>query len=341
MKILQTIVNCFQGWSFLREKRFWRLTFKKLGYLGLMLFLISLISFGAIHASPNSFFAAGELNPNMTPEVLEHLKAVYGLDKPLLQQYTDWIVNLLTLDFGVSFVTGQNVIDMVADRITITLILNTVSMIFVFVISIYLGILAALHSEKLADTLIKQLALFSFSMPSFYLALLLILGVSVKLEWFPIAGLHSIEPKEGFAYYTDMAWHLFLPIFVMVFVSLGSMIIYVRSLVVEILKSDYYFFAKARGLNEKALLRYFILPNLMPPIITLLGLSLPGLIGGSVILESIFAIEGMGQLFYLSALSRDYPVIMGILMVTAFLTLLGNMLSDLILLKLNPYFKRG
>ncbi len=306
-----------------------------------MLFLISLISFGAIHAAPNSFFAAGELNPNMTPEVLEHLKSVYGLDKPLHIQYFDWMINLLSLDFGVSFVSGQNVIDMVKDRIGITLIMNLTSMFFVFVISVYLGIKAAINSDRAGDIFIKQLSLFSFSMPSFYLALLMILLFAVKLEWFPIAGLHSIEPKEGLSEYIDMAWHLFLPIFVMVFVSLGSMIIYVRSLVTEILKSDYYFFAKARGIGDKELLRYYILPNLMPPIITLLGLSLPGLIGGSVILESIFSIEGMGQLFYMSALSRDYPVIMGILMVTAFLTLLGNMFSDLILLKLNPYFKRG
>lgn len=318
-----------------------KLFLKKMAYLAFMLFLISLISFGAIHAAPNSFFSAGELNPNMTPEVLDHLKAVYGLDKPLHQQYIDWMVNLVSLDFGVSFVSGQNVIDMVKDRIGITLIMNITSMIFIFMISIYLGILAAMNSGRFNDVLIRQLSLFSFSMPSFYLALLMILALSVKLEWFPIAGLHSIEPKEGVWYYTDMAWHLFLPIFVMIFVSLGSMIVYVRSLVTEILKSDYYFFAKARGLKDKELLRYYILPNLMPPIITLLGLSLPGLIGGSVILESIFGIEGMGQLFYMSALSRDYPVIMGILMVTAFLTLLGNMFSDLILLKLNPYFKRG
>ncbi len=318
-----------------------KLFFQKIGYLTLMLFLISLISFGAIHAAPNSFFAAGELNPNMTPEVLEHLKAVYGLDKPLHIQYFDWMLNLLSLDFGVSFVSGQNVIDMVKDRIGITLVMNITSMVFVFVISIYLGVKAALSSGKLPDTFIKQLSLFSFSMPSFYMALLMIMLFAVKLEWFPIAGLHSITPKEGFAEYVDMAWHLFLPIFVMIFVSIGSMIVYVRSLVTEILKSDYYFFAKARGIGDKELLRYFILPNLMPPIITLLGLSLPGLIGGSVILESIFGIEGMGQLFYMSALSRDYPVIMGILMVTAFLTLLGNMFSDLILLKLNPYFKRG
>ena len=316
------------------------LFFKKIGYLSLMLFLISLISFGAIHAAPNSFFAAGALNPNMTPEVLEHLKAVYGLDKPLHIQYFDWMLNLVSLDFGVSFVTGQNVIDMVKERVGVTLIMNITSMVFVFMISVYLGIKAAMNSDKLGDILIKQLSLFSFSMPSFYLALLLILLFSVKLEWFPIAGLHSIEAKEGFAEYIDMAWHLFLPIFVMIFVSLGSMIVYVRSLVTEILKSDYYFFAKARGLGDKELLRYFVLPNLMPPIVTLLGLSLPGLIGGSVILESIFGIEGMGQLFYMSALSRDYPVIMGILMVTAFLTLLGNMFADLILLKLNPYFKR-
>ena len=317
------------------------LFFKKITYLIFMLFLISLISFAAINAAPNSFFSAGELNPNMTPEVLEHLKAVYGLDKPLYQQYFDWMVNLLTLDFGVSFVTGQNVIDMVNDRIEVTLIMNITSIIFVFMISVYLGIKAAMNSGKLSDILIKQLSLFSFSMPSFYLALLLILLLAVKLEWFPIAGLHSIEEKVGIYYYLDEAWHLFLPIFVMVFVSLGSMIIYVRSLVTQILKSDYYFFAKARGLDDKTLLRRFILPNLMPPIITLLGLSLPGLIGGSVILESIFGIEGMGQLFYMSALSRDYPVIMGILMVTAFLTLIGNMIADVLLLKLNPYFKRG
>jgi len=117
------------------------------------------------------------------------------------------------------------------------------------------------------------------------------------------------------------------------------MIIYIHSLTLEILKSDYYYFALSRGLKEKQLLRFYILPNLLPPIVTLLGLSLPGLIGGSVILESIFGIQGMGQLFYISALSRDYPVIMGILMITAFLTLLGNMLGDVILLKLNPYMK--
>ncbi|OIP52853.1 MAG: peptide ABC transporter permease [Helicobacteraceae bacterium CG2_30_36_10] len=314
---------------------------KKLFYLLFMLFLISVISFLAIHAAPNSFFAGGELNPNMTKEAIEQLKAVYGLDKSLFMQYVDWVFNMLTLNFGISFVSGQDVSSEILKRLGVTLAMNMTALVAVFILSLYLGVKAALNYEKKFDYLIRQISLVSFSMPSFYLALIFIILFSVNLNLFPIAGLHSIEEKSGIANFLDMAWHLVLPVGVMIFVGLGSMIIYIRSLTLEILKSDYYYFALSRGLSKKELLRYYILPNLLPPIITLLGLSLPGLIGGSVILESIFGIEGMGQLFFMSALSRDYPVIMGTLMITAFLTLLGNMFADLILMKLNPYMKRG
>ena len=305
-----------------------------------MLLLISMISFLAIHAAPNSFFGAGELNPNMTPEAIEKLQAVYGLDKSLVEQYIEWVKNLVYLNFGVSFVTGTDVSEEILKRLPVTLSMNLISLVSVFMLSLYLGIKAALSYEKKGDFIIRQIALVSFSMPSFYLALLFIIFFSLKLDLFPIAGLHSVEAKEGLENYLDMAWHLTLPISVMIFVGLGSMIVYVRSLTLEILKSDYYFFALSRGLGKKELLRYYILPNLMPPIVTLLGLSLPGLIGGSVILESIFGIEGMGQLFFMSALSRDYPVIMGTLIMTAFLTLVGNMVADLILWRLNPYVRR-
>ena len=319
-----------------------KLFLHKAGYLLLMLLLISVISFAAIHAAPNSFLSGGELNPNMSADSIERLKAVYGLDKPLIEQYADWIRNLARLDFGISFVSGQDVAAEILKRLPITLGINIASLIFVFFLSIWLGIKAAMRFEQRTDLVIRQLSLVSFAMPSFYLALLMILLFSVELGWLPITGLHTIGgPKEGLGYLLDMAWHLILPVSVMVFLSLGSMIVYVRSLTLEILKSDYYFFARARNLPEKTLMRRYILPNLMPPVITLLGLALPGLIGGSVILEQIFGIEGMGQLFFLSALSRDYPVIMGILMITAFLTLLGNIVADLLLLKLNPYAKRG
>jgi len=306
-----------------------------------MLLLISLISFLAIHSAPNSFFSAGELNPNMTPEAIERLKSIYGLDKSLAVQYIEWVKNILTLNFGISFVSGADVSEVILKRLPVTLSMNIVALISTFILSLYLGIKSALHYEKKVDFLIREIALVSFAMPSFYLALIFILLFSLNLEIFPISGLHSVEPKSGVAEYLDMAWHLTLPITVMIFGGLGSMIIYVRSLTLEILKSDYYYFALSRGIKSRELLRLYILPNLLPPIVTLLGLSFPALIGGSVILEALFGIDGMGQLFFMSALSRDYPVVMGILIITALLTLVGNVVADMILLRLNPYMKRG
>lgn len=315
----------------------------KLFYIVAMLFIISILSFVAIHAAPNSLFAAQGLNPNMTPEAIEHLRRIYRLDKPLLEQYVSWLGSLMVLDFGISYVTGQAVIDEITKRIPITLFLNIFTLIVTFVIALYLGIKAALRAQSSTDKRIKQLALVSFSMPSFYLAILLILFLAVYLEWFPIAGLHSvgIDEHDTVAYYIDFAHHLVLPLLVMVFVSIGSMTLYVRSLAIDIVKSDYIFFARARGLSTPVIIKRFIVPNLLPPLVTLLGLSLPGLIGGSVILEKIFAIDGMGHLFFSAALSRDYPVILGILIITALLTLLGNMIADMILLKLNPFFKQS
>jgi peptide/nickel transport system permease protein len=313
-----------------------KLFIKKILYLIIMLFIISLISFIAINLAPNSFFASGELNPNITQESIDHLKAVYGLDKPLYVQYFSWVWAMLQLDFGISFASGQMVKDEILERIPVTLSINICSMVLVFMISLYLGIKSAMQKNSVFDKFSTQLSLLSFSMPSFYMALLLVLIFSIQFELLPIAGLHSIANATGWEYYLDMAWHLILPIFIITFGGIGSLTLYIRSLTLEILKSDYIFFAKARGLTKTQILRYYILPNLYPPVITILGLSLPGIIGGSVILESIFSIDGMGLLFYQSALSHDYPIIMGILIIGAFLTLLGNMLADVVLLKLNP-----
>ena len=304
-----------------------------------MLFIISLISFIAINAAPNSFFASGELNPNITPESIEQLKAIYGLDKPLYIQFFSWIYSIIQLDFGISFASGEMVKNEILSRIPVTLTINIISMVLIFIISLYFGIKSALNKNSFFDKFTGQLSLLSFSMPSFYLALLLVLIFAINFEILPIAGLHSVPNDGSLDYYLDYAWHLILPIFIIVFGGIGSLILYIRGLTLEILKSDYIFFARARGLSQKQILRYYILPNLYPPVITLLGLSLPGIIGGSVILETIFSIDGMGLLFYQSALSHDYPVIMGILIIGAFLTLIGNMIADLVLLKLNPNYE--
>ena len=318
---------------------FWKGVVRRLLYIAGMLGIISLITFGAIHMAPNSFFAAGGLNPNMTPEAIAHLKSVYGLDQPLWRQYLSWLGAMLQLDFGVSFASGNAVIDEIAARIGVTLGINIVSMVLVFFLSFHFGIRSALRGGLYEGT-VKQASLLSYAMPSFYLALLLIWILGLKLGWFPMAGIEGMEPKEGIAKGLDIAWHLTLPVTVVVFTGFGSLTLYIRSLTREILKSDYIFFARARGVDERTLVRRYIYPNLMPFVVTILGLSLPGLLGGSVILEQIFSIDGMGLLFYQSALSRDYPVIMGILVTGAFLTLLGNVIADAVLLAIDPHRRK-
>jgi len=315
------------------------LLLKKIFYLVVMLFIISLISFLAVHLAPNSFFASGELNPNITEESIAHLKAIYNLDKPLYIQFFAWISNMLVLDFGISFTSGEMVKDEILKRLPITLMINLTSILLIFLLSLYLGIKSALTIGSKFDTFVGQLSILSFSMPSFYLALILIFLFGMVFPIFPLTGTSSDDSLGGIDKILDVAWHLVLPIFIIVFGGIGSFTLYVRSLTLEILKSDYIFFAKTRGLPTSQILRFYILPNLYPTIITLLGLSLPGILGGSVILETIFGIDGMGLLFFQSAMSHDYPVIMGILVIGAFLTLLGNIIADLVLLKLNPNMK--
>ena len=166
---------------------------RKLLYIAAMLWLISLITFGAIHLAPNSFFAAGGLNPNMTPEAIAHLKAVYGLDKPLTTQYADWLRSMLHFDFGISFASGNRVIDAIKARVWITLGINLASMVLIFALAFRYGIRSALKGG-IYEKSFKQLSLLSYAMPSFYLALLLILFFGLKLGWFPLAGLEGLEP---------------------------------------------------------------------------------------------------------------------------------------------------
>ncbi len=311
----------------------------KLLYIVLMLFAIAAISFVAINLAPNSFFASGELNPNITQDAVENLKAVYGLDKPLYIQFASWVKAIVQLDFGISFNSGELVKDEILARIPITLTINIISMIMIFVISFYLGVKSALFQNSLFDKIVGQLSIISFSVPSFYLGLIFIFVFSISFELLPLGGVHSSDNLNGFDYIYDTFLHLLMPISIMVIGGFGTLTIYIRQLTAKILQQDYIFFAKTRKLSNKQIIRWHILPNLYPPTVTLLGLMLPGIIGGSVILETIFSIDGMGLLFFQSALSRDYPVIMGILIIGAFLTIIGNMIADIILLKLNPFAK--
>jgi peptide/nickel transport system permease protein len=286
--------------------------------------------------------AAGGLNPDISSEQIEHLKNLYGLDEDVYTRYFKWVKSIMLLDFGLSFSSGQSVKSEILSRLPVTLFINIVSICLIFLISFYLGIKSAINLNSRVDKVIKQFSLISYSFASFYIGLILIYFLAFQLELFPISGLHSLNIEDnGVYYYIDYFWHLVLPITVLVLSGVGSLTLYIRNLVIEILKNDYIFFAKARGLNNSVILKKFIIPNLLSPTVTMLGLSLPAIIGGSVILEQIFSINAMGLLFFQSALSRDYPVIMGLLIIGSFLTLIGNMIADLILLKINPFFKNN
>ncbi|MDQ1339542.1 MAG: peptide/nickel transport system permease protein, partial [Campylobacterota bacterium] len=168
----------------------------------------------------------------------------------------------MVLDFGISFSSGKSVKDEILERLPITLIINIVSMALIFFISIFLGIKSAITKNKKNDFFIKQLSLFSYSFPSFYLALIVIIVFAVNLKIFPVSGLHSSDmPANSFEYYFDMFMHLFLPIFVIVATGIGSLTLYIRSLTVDILKSDYIFFAKSRGISEKTIFYKYIIPR--------------------------------------------------------------------------------
>jgi len=173
-----------------------KVALQKFSYVVLMLFIICIISFGAIHLAPNSFFASGALNPNITAESIAQLKKVYGLDKSLVEQFFSWFKAVVQLDFGISFASGQSVRDEILSRLPITLLLNIISLVLVFSISMFLGIKSALKQESKFDKFKKQYSLLSYAMSSYYLALLLVIVLFVMFGLFPVDGLYSVDDRD-------------------------------------------------------------------------------------------------------------------------------------------------
>ena len=294
---------------------------------------ITIICFVVIHLAPGSpTDLQTDLNPQVSAEAKERLKAMYDLDKPLHVQYWLWLKKLALFDLGTSFSSDHRpVVDKVMERIPITIVINVLSLFMIIVIAIPIGVLSAVHRDSLFDKATTIFVFIGFAVPTFWLALLLMILFGVKLNWLPMSGLRSIGYGEVsfFAALFDMAKHLLLPVLLSAFGGLAGLSRYMRSNMLEVIKQDYITTARAKGLSERTVIYKHALRNALLPVITILGLSVPGLIGGSVIFETIFAIPGMGQLFYMSVMSRDYPVIMGILFIGAILTLLGNLIADI------------
>jgi peptide/nickel transport system permease protein len=293
---------------------------------------ISLVSFLMMHMAPGGpIGSAMDMNPKATAESRARLQSYYGLDQPLHVQYGRWLARMATLDFGESFSPdGRPVSEKIRERIPITLTINVLSMTLIFLVAIPVGVYSAVRKGSLFDRISTVTVFTGFAIPTFWLALLLMILFGVKLGWLPISGISSLEydslgPAGKLA---DRARHLALPVLLAAFGGLAGMSRYMRSNMLEVIRQDYVATARAKGLPEGKVVFRHAMRNALLPVITILGLSVPDLLGGSVIFETIFAIPGMGQLFYQGVMSRDYPLIMGILTIGAFLTLLGNLLAD-------------
>jgi len=294
---------------------------------------ITVVCFLVIHLAPGEPTSMqAELNPKITPEAIQQLKRHYGLDKPLPVQYLIWMKNLSRLDFGASIsADSRPVWDKIRERLPITISINVASMIIIFIVSIPLGVISAVRRGSMLDRAITVFVFIGFSIPGFWLALICMDFLGVRLMWLPISGIHSqgYEHLGALAKVWDITRHLALPVFISAFGSLAGMSRYMRSSMLEIIRQDYILTARAKGLSERAVIYRHAMRNALLPVITILGLSVPGLIGGSVIFESIFSIPGLGKLFYDGIMMRDYNLIMGSLTIGAVLTLLGNLIADL------------
>jgi peptide/nickel transport system permease protein len=307
---------------------------------------ITFVSFIVIHLAPGDPTLNFLIDPSqpIDPKLLEQLVTEFGLDKPLHVQYWNWLSRVVRLDFGKSFAPhGRVVLTMIAERLPITLLLNVVEMLIIIALAIPIGVLSATRQYSAFDKITTIFVFVGFATPDFWLALLLMILFGVQLGWLPISGLRSLnwEYLSFWQQQADFLGHLAMPVLVATFGGLASFSRYMRQSMLEVIRQDYIQSARAKGLAERVVVGKHALRNALLPIVTILGLSLPTLIGGSVIVESVFAIPGMGQLMVQAAFERDYPVLMGNLVIVSSLTLFANLLADLAYSLVDPRIRVG
>ena len=318
---------------------------------------ISLISFFIMHLAPGDITNnEAAFNPKASEESRQKLRELYNLDKPVIVQYGLWLKRMGTLDFGNSFASHQKPVfwqttdkdgnvtkGMIQEALPITLMINILGLIITLTLAIPLGILAARKYTLWQDKSITLLNFIGFSIPGFWLSLLLMYWLGVMNNWLPISGLHSInyDSLDTWSKIKDSISHLILPVIIPSVTGLAGITLFVKNGMLDVFHQDYITTARAKGLSEHKVVYTHALRNALLPLITIIGLSIPGLIGGSVIAETIFAIPGMGKLFFDSVLMRDFPVIMGILTIGSALTLVGNLLADLAYAWADPRVRRG
>ncbi len=303
---------------------------------------ISLVSFLVMRLAPGdptSLF----INPNVSPEDMARIKANFGLDKPLIIQYFFWLKNALLLNFGNSYSSGQPVISEIALRLPATLLLMLSSYVLTLLICIPLGVISAVRKNSWVDHAITFFSFAGMAIPSFWLALVLVLFFSINLNWLPAIGMSNplLKDPSFLVRAGDVFLHMLLPLLTMTILSLAGLTRYQRSTMLEVLNQDYIRTARAKGLPERIVIFKHALRNALLPIITIVGLSLPEVFGGAFVIETIFAWPGMGRLGVMAIFQRDYPMIMGIIMLSAFLIILANLLADVAYALADPRIRYG
>lgn len=309
-----------------------------------MLLGITIITFCVMQLTPGKpSDVLTDLNVDISAESKQQLIKLYGLDKPWYVQYGNWLKRIARLDFGRSFKDDRPVIKKIAERLPWTILLSCTTMVFIFLTASLIGIFSAVKQDSLFDKGMTVFVFIGFSTPSFWFGLLIMILFGLKLGWLPISGIHSLN-FDDFSFIgkiADVAKHLILITATMSLLSLASISRYMRSSMLEVIRQNYIDAARARGLSENVVIFKHALKNALLPIVTILGLSVPEIIGGSVIIETIFAYPGIGRLAFEAIMARDYPVIMGILVITSFLTLIGNLLADISYALIDPRIRHS
>jgi peptide/nickel transport system permease protein len=307
---------------------------------------ISFITLGIAHLAPGDPISlqsdvarAGAFNR----DAVVQFRKIMHLDDPLPVQWASWLRRMITLDFDRSLITGRPVIDTIAERLPPTLLLAGLAFLLTYLLAIPLGVLSAARQGTAVDR-VATVSLFAlYSLPNFWVAIMLMLflgggGHGKYPMWFPIQGLVSDEAMAagGLKLVGNVIWHLVLPVVCLTYVALASVSRYMRTGMLEAIRQDYIRTARAKGLPERAVVLKHALRNSLIPVITLIGLMLPYLVGGSIVIEQIFGIPGMGQLSFEAVQTRDYPVIMAVTALVALVTMLALLFSDVLYSVVDP-----
>jgi peptide/nickel transport system permease protein len=300
---------------------------------------ISLISFFLMQLAPGGpIDRIADLNPRVTPEAKEKIRHEMGLDRPIAIQYASWVKRLVKFDFGTSFTDSRPVLAKITERLPATILLNVLSIGLMLLLAIPIGWLSAIKAHSLFDKTMTIFVFIGFSLPTYALALGLMILFGLKLGWLPISGLSSLNFVEVpiWERIWDVARHLILPTLVLGLTALAGLSRYTRNSLLEVIHQDYIRAAHAKGLSFWRVYGVHAVRNALIPVVTILGLMLPDLIGGSMIIETIFAYPGMGRLGYDAIMTRDYNLIMAITVISALLTVMGNFLADLLYAYADP-----